>query len=66
MRKSISYHTRQVGTDRKVVGGSFGGNIDTETVDRLVNAHFTVKVKPSGHAVFVDKQEREVGLYLFH
>jgi hypothetical protein len=65
LRKNICYHTRQVGTDQKISGGSFGGDIDNETVDRLVNVHFTVKVKPSGHAVFVDKQGRDVSLYLF-
>lgn len=46
------------------MGGSFGGSIDKETVERLVKAHFTVKIKPSGHAVFVDREDREVHLYL--
>jgi hypothetical protein len=32
-------------TTQKIVGGSFGGSIDTETVDRLVNSHFSVSPK---------------------
>lgn len=65
IRKSISYHTR-LDTDSsvKVVGGSFGGAIDLDTVERLVKAHFTVQVRPSGRPVFVDNQQRPVSLYL--
>ena len=29
-----------------------------------MKSHFTVTVKPSGHAVFVDREGREVSLYL--
>ncbi|MEQ6332987.1 hypothetical protein [Sphingobium sp. MK2] len=47
----------------KVVGGSFGGAFDMETVNRLVRAHFTVVVKPSGRSVFVDRDGRAVSLY---
>jgi len=62
--KNIGYHTRLYSDNtKKVVGGSFGGQIDQETVERLVNAHFTVKIKPSGHGVFVDREGREVSLY---
>jgi hypothetical protein len=32
-------------TTQKIVGGSFGGSVDTETVDRLVNSHFSVFIK---------------------
>lgn len=65
MRKNIGYHPRLDSDNRvKVVGGSFGGTIDMETVERLVKAHFTVIVKPSGRPVFVDKQGREVSLYI--
>lgn len=65
MSKNISYHTRLDSNNTvKVVGGSFGGSIDMETVNRLVRSHFTVVVKNSGRPVFVDKQMREVSLYL--
>jgi NAD/NADP transhydrogenase alpha subunit len=63
--KSIGYHTRLANNNTvKVVGGSFGGSIDMETVNRLMAHHFTVTVKDSGRAVFVDKEGREVQLYL--
>jgi hypothetical protein len=63
--KNIGYHTRLYADNTvKVVGGSFGGSIDPDTVARLVKSHFTVVVKPSGTCVFVDKQGREVNLYL--
>lgn len=63
--KSIGYHTRLDNNNTiKVVGGSFGGAIDMATVNRLVSSHFTVVVKNSGRPVFVDKQGREVSLYL--
>lgn len=62
---NIGYHTRLYSDNaRKIVGGSFGGAIDTETVNRLVNSHFEVVVKNSGTPVFVDKEGREVTLYL--
>lgn len=65
MRNNIGYHTRLYSDHRvKVCGGSFGGAINAETVERIVSAMFTVTVKPSGTAVFVDKQGREVRLYL--
>lgn len=63
--RNISYHTRLYSDNtRKLVGGSFGGSIDIETANRLVNSHFTVVIKPSGHPVFVDKEGREVSLYI--
>lgn len=62
---SIGYHTRLHSNNSvKVVGGSFGGSIDADTVARIVKSHFTVVVKNSGTCVFVDKQGREVSLYL--
>lgn len=65
MSKNIGYHTRLDSNNTvKVTGGSFGGSVDQETIDRLVNAHFSIKIKPSGHAVFVDREGREVNLYL--
>lgn len=64
-RKNIGYHTRlDSDNTKKIVGGSFGGSIDSETVERLVNSQFTVEVKPSGTPVFVDGQGRRVSLYL--
>lgn len=65
MSKNIGYHTRLDNANScKVTGGSFGGAVDQETIERLVNNHFSVKIKPSGHAVFVDRQGREVSLYI--
>ena len=65
MRNIIGYHTRaDADNTKKLVGGSFEGQIDAETVERIVQAHFTVTVKPSGRAVFVDRLGREVALYL--
>lgn len=64
-RNNIGFHTRlDKDNTRKIVGGSFGGSIDLETVNRLVSSHFEVKVKPSGSPVFVDSEGREVRLYL--
>lgn len=65
MSKNIGYHTRLDSNNTvKVTGGSFGGSTDQETIERLVNAHFSVRIKPSGRAVFVDNQDREVTLYI--
>lgn len=63
-RKSIGYHTRSALDGVKLTGGCFGGEIDQTTVERLVKAHFTVKARPSGSLTFVDRQGREVWLYL--
>lgn len=65
MYRNIGYHTRLDSNNTvKVVGGSFGGSIDQETIERLVKAHFKVIVKNSGFCVFVDREGREVNLYL--
>jgi hypothetical protein len=65
MAQNIGYHTRLYKDNTvKVCGGSFGGSIDGDTVERLVNAMFTVKVLQSGTPVFVDREGREVRLYL--
>lgn len=64
MQKNIGYHTRAYGDNRiKISGGSFGGDISQETVERLTRL-FDVIIKPSGTAVFVDKSGREVNLYI--
>ena len=63
MSENIGYHTRSVTTGDKIVGGSFGGRIDQETVERLTR-FFTVTVMPSGTPVFVDDRGRRVRLYL--
>lgn len=63
--QSIGYHTRDgMNNTVKLTGGSFGGAIDMETVNRLVKSHFTVKVRNSGSPVFVDRQGREVSVYI--
>lgn len=65
MSPNIGYHTRLYSdASQKITGGSFGGEFDLATIERLVNAHFNVIVKPSGFPVFVDKQGREVWLYV--
>lgn len=64
MNKNIGYHTRLYRDNAiKVVGGSFGGQIDAETVNRLTRL-FSVRILPSGQAVFVDQADREVRLYI--
>lgn len=62
---NIAYHTRLSSDNtKKIVGGTFGGQIDQDTVERLVRNHFDVVVRSSGYPVFVDKESREVSLYL--
>lgn len=62
---NIGYHTRLWRDNTvKVCGGSFGGEFSLETANRLVKSHFTVTVKATGTPVFVDKQGREVSLYM--
>jgi len=62
---NIGYHTRLDRDNRvKIVGGSFGGTLCIDTANHLVNSHFEVKIKPSGRAVFVDREGREVSLYM--
>lgn len=63
MHKSIGYHTRD-SQGQKLTGGSFGGSIDLETVNRLVNTHFSVRVKPSGCPTFVSRTGQDVNLYI--
>lgn len=63
MSENIGYHTRLRATDEKIVGGSFGGRIDQETVERLMRL-FDVVVTSGGTPVFVDREGREVRLYL--
>ena len=61
MANNIGWHTRLYSDNKvKVSGGSFGGNIDQETVERLVKAWFTVNIKPSGAGVFVDCELRRL------
>lgn len=64
MSENIGYHTRLDSNNTvKVCGGSFGGRIDKDTVERIVKAFFTVEVQPSGRPVFVDREGRKVSLY---
>lgn len=65
MSNNIGYHTRLRSDDTvKLVGGSFGGAVDQETIERLTKVFFTVKILPSGTPVFVDREGREVHLYI--
>lgn len=64
--KNIGYQTRAY-ADSSIEflhRGSFGGSIDEETINRLVNVNFTVTIKPSGRAVFIDRSGREVWLHI--
>lgn len=63
--KSIGWITRDSNNDNvRLGGGSFGGSIDMETVERLIKAHFTLQMRPSGSPTFVDREGRHVRLYL--
>lgn len=62
MGKNIGYHTRSM-TGEKLSGGSFGGQIDMETVNRLTR-NYSVRIKESGTAVFVNSNGVDVYLYL--
>lgn len=65
MHKNIGYHTRLYSDNtKKIVGGSFGGEVSQDTVERLVRSHFKVIIKPSGAGCFVDRNGREVSLYI--
>lgn len=65
MSKTIGFHTRLYDKNTvKLTGGSFGGTFTPETVEKLVNNFFDVQVKPSGTPVFVDKEGRQVSLYV--
>lgn len=44
--------------------GSFGGSLDMDTVDRLVNRQLSVEIQPSGRACFVDREGRKVALWV--
>lgn len=65
MGNNIGYHTRLYSDPTvKVVGGSFGGDLSMETVERLLKAHkYSVRISETGHPRFVDKFGREVWLY---
>ena len=64
--KNIGWHTRLYADNtKKITGGSFGGELSLDTVNRLVNYHCPrVVVKASGTPVFVDRNGREVTLYV--
>ena len=64
--KSIGYHTRPTSNNSiKYSGGSFGGSFDMETINRLVRAHFEIRIhQGSGRPVFVDRNGRDVWLYI--
>lgn len=65
MRNNIGYHTRKNGQDSvKITGGTFGGAVDMDTVNRLVKSQFTVTITPSGRPVFVDKKGNQVSVYI--
>lgn len=61
MYKNIGYHTRSK-DGVKLTGGSFGGAIDQDTVERITRL-FSVRVLPSGSVTFVDDKGRDINLY---
>lgn len=62
--KATCYHSRLFAHHpTKVVGGSITADSLDDAADYLVSQH-TVTVKPSGRAIFVDREGREVNLYL--
>ncbi|UNY40419.1 hypothetical protein KLEP7_gp73 [Pseudaeromonas phage vB_PpeM_ KLEP7] len=63
--RNICYHTR-LHKDPKVkcCGGTFGGQVDAETIERLIKYNFDVKILPSGRLIFVDKEGRDVLLFI--
>lgn len=63
MGKNIGYQLRSPNGE-VVVAGSFGGQLDMETAERLVNAFLTVTILPSGTPVFFDKKGRQVRLLI--
>lgn len=65
MHKNICFHTRLANGDQKTTGGTFGGSYDLDTIERLSKAWFTVQVRNSGRPVFVDRQGREVNVYIY-
>lgn len=61
---NIGYHTRLASDNTiKIVGGSFGGAIDMDTINRLVSSKFTIAFK-SRRPYFADSAGREVTLYI--
>lgn len=63
---SLGYHTRLDKDQRVKVcgGGMMSGSLDITSVNNLVNSQFSVTIKQSGRAVFVDREGREVSLYI--
>lgn len=65
MGNNIGWHIRRCSDGVKTRGGSFGGDIDMETANRLVNVFLDAEVMPSGTVVLKDKKTGEtVWLYL--
>lgn len=62
--ETIHYHTSLYHSTNPARSAAFVGDFDELTVNRLVNALFTVTVKPAGVPVFVDVEGREVYLYV--
>ena len=67
---SIHYRTRLVDDDTMSAtsvwefASSFGGAIDAETVERLVDRHFKVKITDKGAVYFEDRNGKIVHLYI--
>jgi hypothetical protein len=62
--KNIVYEVRSANSDALVRSGAFGGMMDQDTVDRLVNNLFDVEVTKTGRCVLVDHRGNEVRLNL--
>lgn len=64
MHKSIYYNIRDSLTGEKLSGGSFSGELNQDTVDRLVAGRLSVVVSQSGDPFFINNKGRRVSLYI--
>ena len=67
---SIHYRTRLVDDDVMSAtsvweaASSFGGAVDADTIERLVDRHFKVKITDKGAVYFEDRNGKIVHLYI--
>jgi hypothetical protein len=58
------YYTRLHSNENIWFEGGPLGDIDSATIDRLVEARFTVGISSTGQAVFVDRTGKDVALWI--
>lgn len=65
MSNNIGWHIRCFQTGDKLQGGSFGGDVDMSTADRLVKSFLIVETDAAGNPYFIDKKTgKRVWLYI--